>query len=126
LAIRPEEALAANNLAYLMLEHSGNVNVALTLAQTARRNLPNMANSADTLGWAYFRNGAYSMALQQFEDAVKRAPSNATYRYHLGITYQKLNDTKSAKRELEKSINLDPKAPSAEKASRVLGELSGV
>jgi len=47
LAIRPEEPLAANNLAYLMLEHSGNVNVALTLAQTARRNLPNIPSSAD-------------------------------------------------------------------------------
>jgi Tfp pilus assembly protein PilF len=43
----------------------------------------------------------------------------------LGITYQKLNDPKRARKELEKSISLDPKAPSAEKASRVLGELSG-
>ncbi len=125
LAIQPGEPLTANNLAYLMLEHDGNVNVALTLAQAARRELPNVPNSADTLGWAYFHNGAYSMAAQQFEDAVKAAPSNATYHYHLGITYQKLNDPKRARKELEKSINLDPKAPSAEKASRVLGELSG-
>jgi hypothetical protein len=36
-AIRRDDAVAANNLAYLMLEHDGNVNVALTLAQTARR-----------------------------------------------------------------------------------------
>ena len=125
LAIQPGEPLTANNLAYLMLEHDGNVNVALTLAQTARRELPNVPNSADTLGWAYFRNGAYSMAVQQFEDAVKGAPSNATYHYHLGIAYQKLNDPKHARKELEKSISLDPKSPSAEKASRVLGELSG-
>jgi len=126
LAIQPEEPLAANNLAYLMLEHDGNVNVALTLARTARRGLPNVPNSADTLGWAYFHNGAYSMAAQQLEEAVKGAPSNATYHYHLGVTYLKLNDPKRARKELEKSINLDPKAPSADKASRVLGELSGV
>jgi Flp pilus assembly protein TadD len=125
LAIEPGEPLAANNLAYLMLEHNGNVNVALTLAQTARRGLPSLPNSADTLGWAYFQNGAYTMAAQQFEEAVKASPSNPTYRYHLGVTYQKLNDPKRARQELEKSISLDPKAPSAEKASHVLGELSG-
>src|SRR5262249_7518988 len=54
LGIQPEEALAANNLAYLLLEHGGNVTVALTLAQTARRGFPTIPASADTLGWAYF------------------------------------------------------------------------
>ena len=125
LAIQPEEPLAANNLAYLLLEHGGNVTVALTLAQTARRGFPNFPNSADTLGWAYYQNAAYSLAAPLLEDAVKRAPSNATYRYHLGLTYQKLNDPKKARIELEKSIRIDPHAPSAEKASRTLTELAG-
>jgi tetratricopeptide (TPR) repeat protein len=125
LALDPEGPLAANNLAYLMLEHGGNVNVALTLAQTARRGLPNVPNSADTLGWAYLQNGAYSVAAPLLETAVNSAPSNATYRYHLGLTYQKLNDLGRARTEFEKSIRLDPHAPSAEKASRALRELSG-
>ncbi len=84
-----------------------------------------MPNSADTLGWAYFQNGAYSLAVSPLEEAVKGAPSNATHRYHLAMTYQKLNDTKRARSEFEKSIRLDPNAPSAEKASRALGEPSG-
>src|SRR6266480_359381 len=63
LAIQPEDALAANNLAYIMIEHQESVNVALTLAQTARRGLPNLPNSADTLGWAYYHNGAYSVVV---------------------------------------------------------------
>jgi tetratricopeptide (TPR) repeat protein len=124
-AIQPEEPLAANNLAYIMLEHGGNAAVALTLAQTARRGFPNFPNSADTLGWAYYQNAAYSLAAPLLEDAVKGAPSNATYRYHLGMTYQKLNDVKRARIELEKSIRIDPNAPSAEEASRALGKLSG-
>ena len=37
LQLQPDQALAANNLAFLMLETGQNVNVALTLAQTARR-----------------------------------------------------------------------------------------
>jgi tetratricopeptide (TPR) repeat protein len=125
LATEPDNPLAANNLAYLMLEHGGNVNVALTLAQTARRGLANVPNSADTLGWAYFQNGAYSVAVSLLEEAVKGAPSNATYRYHLGLVYQKLSDVKRARAEFEKSIRIAPDTPTAEKASRALTELSG-
>ena len=74
LTIQPENALASNNLAYLMLEHGGSVNVALTLAQTARKGLPDLPNSADTLGWAYYQNGAFSVAAPLLEDAVKKGP----------------------------------------------------
>src|SRR5207248_3149607 len=104
LAIQPEDALAANNLAYIMIEHKESVNVALTLAQTARRGLPNLPNSADTLGWAYDHNGAYSVAVPFFDDAVQKAPGNLTYRYHLGLTYQRLNDLGRARTEFEKSM----------------------
>jgi tetratricopeptide (TPR) repeat protein len=125
LAIQPDEAIAANNLSFLLLEHGGNVTVALTLAQTARRGFPNVPNSADTLGWAYYQNSAYSLAVSLLEEAVKAAPSNPAYRYHLGMAYQKLNDTKRARIEFEKSIRIAPDTPSAEKASRALSELTG-
>ena len=125
LAIQPEDPLAANNLAYIMLDHGGNAAVALTLAQTARRGFPNLPNSADTLGWAYYQNSAYSLAAPLLEDAVKGAPANASYLYHLGMTYQKMKDTKRARIELEKSIRMDPQAPSAEKATHALRELGG-
>jgi hypothetical protein len=41
------------------------------------------------------------------------------------MAYQKLNDTKRPRAEFEKSIRIDPNAPSAEKANRALNELSG-
>lgn len=123
LAAHPDDAVAANNLAYLLLERGGDVNVALTLAQTARRGMPNLANSADTLGWAYFQNGAYALAASLLDQAVKQAPKNATYHYHLGMAYQKLNNQKKAREELQKSIELDPQAN--QKATVALGELPG-
>jgi Flp pilus assembly protein TadD len=125
LAIQPDNALAANNLAYLMLEHGGDINVALTMARTARRGLPNLPNSADTLGWAYFENGAYTLAAPLLDQAVKQAPQNAIYHFHLGMVYQKLKKTERARAELERSLKLDPKAPFARKASQALEELSG-
>jgi len=125
LAIQPDNAMAANNLAFLLLEHNGDVNVALTMARTARHGLPNLSNSADTLGWAYFQNGAYALAMPLIDQAAKQMPTNATYRYHPGMAYWKLNDTERARKELEKSIKLNLDAPAAEKASLALNELVG-
>jgi len=99
--------------------------VALTLAQTARKGLPNLPNAADTLGWAYYNNGGYSLAAPLFEDAVKATPNNPAYRYHLGLTYQKLNDQARAKTELEKVISLNPSSPLADQARHALAQLTG-
>lgn len=125
LSLKPDEPLASNNLAYLLLEHGGNANVALTLAQAARKGLPDLPNSADTLGWAYYNNGAFSVAAPLFEDAIKKVPENQTYRYHLGLTYKKLNDKTRAKAQFEKAITLDPNSAVAGLARQALSELTG-
>jgi len=125
LTIDAENALASNNLAYLLLEHGGSPTVALTLAQTARKGLPNLPNAADTLGWAYYYNGGYSIAAPLLEDAVKATPDNQAFRYHLGLTYQKLNDPAKAKSELEKVITLNPASPLADQARHALSQISG-
>jgi tetratricopeptide (TPR) repeat protein len=125
LSMRPEEPQASNNLAYLMLEHGGNVNVALTLAQNGHKGMPNQPSSSDTLGWAYYHNGAFTVAVPLFEDAVKKVPANLTYHYHLGLTYQKLNDSAKARAELQKVISLDPQSPIAEQARQALVGTSG-
>jgi Flp pilus assembly protein TadD len=125
LTLEPENPLAANNLAYLLLEHGGSPSVALTMAQTARKGLPNLPNAADTLGWAYYANGGYTVAAPLLEEAVKATPNNQAYRYHLGMIYQKLNDATRAKSELEKAIALNPSSPVAEQARKGLSALSG-
>jgi tetratricopeptide (TPR) repeat protein len=125
LSIQPDNPQAANNLAYLLLEHNGSVNLALTLAQAARRGLPNSPNTADTLGWAYYHNGAYSVAQPLLEEAVKKAGDNPAYRYHLGVTYQKLNDNARARAQFEKVISLNPGSPIADESRRALEQTSG-
>lgn len=125
LSTQPDNALAANNLAYIMLEHGGSVNLALNLAQTARRGLPDSPNTADTLGWAYYQNGAYSVAAPLLEEAVNKISDNMTYRYHLGITYQKLNDNARARAQFEKIIGMNPKSAIADQARSALRQISG-
>ena len=90
LQIQPQQPIAANNLAYRMLQNGENVDVALTFAQTARQGMPNSPNTADTLAWAYYYKGTYAFARDLLEDAVKTEPNNATMQYHLGMVYGKL------------------------------------
>jgi hypothetical protein len=61
---------------------------------------------------------AHSAAVPLLEKAVKAVPSNRTYRYHLGLTCQKLQNPSRAKAELEKAI---PNHLSQIKHARPLG-----
>ncbi len=74
LQIQPELGVAANNLAYLMIESGQNLDVALSLAQTARRVMPNAPSTADTLAWAYYQKQSYFSARDLLEEALKTAP----------------------------------------------------
>ncbi len=120
LQIQPEQPVAANNLAYMMLQNGENVDVALTLAQTARRVMPNSPNTADTLAWAYYHKGTYAFARDLLEDAVKTDPSSAGMHYHLGMVYSKLQDKNNATTHLKKAISLAPDSPSAKEARAAL------
>ena len=127
LTIQPDHALASNNLAYVMLEQGGNVDVAMAMAQTARRRMPDWPNAADTLGWAYYQKGIYQSAISQFQEALRLtekhgAPDDATIHYHLGMAYQKSNQNALARQQLEKAVKLSPNNADAKKA---LADLRG-
>ncbi|HEY6372196.1 MAG TPA: tetratricopeptide repeat protein [Candidatus Sulfotelmatobacter sp.] len=127
LNISPDQPLAANNLASVMLDQGGNVDVALGLAQTARRGMPDSPNAADTLGWAYYQKGIYQSAISQFQEALRlnekrNGPDDADIHYHLGLAYQKANQNALARQQLEKAVKLSPNNADAKKA---LSELHG-
>jgi cellulose synthase operon protein C len=127
LTVSPENALASNNLAYVLLEHGGNIDVALAMAQKARRGMPDSANAADTLGWAYFHKGIYQDAINQFQEAIRLneqhgGTDDGSFHYHLGAAYQKLNQTSLARQQFEKAVKLNPNNADARKA---LSELHG-
>jgi cellulose synthase operon protein C len=127
LGVSPENPLASNNLAYVIIEQGGNVDVAMGLAQTARRGMPDSPNAADTLGWAYYHKGIYQSAISQFQEALRLGekrgdPDDADLHYHLGLAYQKSNQNAQARQQLEKAVKLRPDYADARKA---LSELHG-
>jgi len=115
---------AANDLSYLLLEHGGDINYALSLAQIARRAMPESASIADTLAWAYYKNGIYDSAIQLFQEAIQQVPQNATYYYHLALAYQKSNQTILAKASFQRALDLDSKSPRAAEIREAMAELS--
>ncbi len=127
LEVQPDNPLASNNLAYVMLQQGGNVDVALAMAQTARRGMPDSSNAADTLGWAYFQKGVYKSAIDLFQESIRLnekrgAADDPTVHYHLALAYQKANQPAQARQQLEHVLKLNPNNSDARKA---LSELRG-
>jgi tetratricopeptide (TPR) repeat protein len=127
LEVQPDNPLASNNLAYVMLQQGGNVDVALAMAQTARRGMPDSSNAADTLGWAYFQKGVYKSAIDLFQESIRLnekrgAADDPTVHYHLALAYQKANQPAQARQQLERVLKLNPNNSDARKA---LSELRG-
>jgi len=123
LDLDPNNAVASNNLAYLMVENGQNIDVALTMAQTARRSMPDSPETADTLGWIYYVKGSYSSARDLLEEALKTSPDDASMNLHLGMVYSKLNDKANATTHLKKAVTLDPTGKAGKEATAELAKL---
>src|SRR5438045_5817162 len=82
LALDQHAAVAANNLAWLQIRRGGNLDVALSHAQTAKEAFPNEPEFSDTLGWIYLKKNAPELALAALLDSVRTAPANASFRFH--------------------------------------------
>ena len=106
-----------------MMENNDNVDVALSLAQTARRVLPDSPQTADTLAYIYYYKGNYVSARDLLENALKVTPDDASMHLHLGMTYAKLNDKPDAQLHLKKAVALAPNSRAGQQASSELAKL---
>jgi len=120
LTIDRDNAVAANNLAFLYAEDSENLEVALQLAETAKRLLPGDADAIDTVGWVYYKKRMPTYAVSELLVSARKEPQNAAYQYHLGLAYAQGGDTKEARSTLERALSMDPKSSLAGEAQRAL------
>jgi len=124
LQVEPNYAPAANNLAYGMLEHHENTDVALSWAQIAHQKMPDSASAADTLAWIYYQKGIYGTAASLLQEALQKSPDNATYHFHIGMVYQKQNNTEAARKHFQRALEINPNSPAAEEIRRALSQVS--
>jgi Flp pilus assembly protein TadD len=121
LEIRPDFAAAANNLAWLIANKSEpDLGEALRLALMAQNAFPEDPYIADTLGWVYYKRGAYSMALTQFSFATEKRPDIPTLRYHLSMALYADGQIDQAKTELTKCLESKETFPEHVEAEKLL------
>ena len=125
LQIDPSAAVAANNLAWMIVEDGGNLDVALHYAQTAKAQLPDRAEVNDTLGWIYVKKGLNALAVPPLLQSVEKDPTNASYQYHLGMAYAEAGNVPRAREALQKAVQLDPDSQHAAEARQALARLAG-
>ncbi len=128
LALKPGDPVAANNLANVMLQNGGNLDVAMSLAETARRGMPDSPSVADTLGWIYFQKGVYGSAISMLQEALKlqektKAPDNANIHYHLGLAYLKTQQPVLARQQFERVLKINPNYSEAAEVRKQLDSL---
>jgi tetratricopeptide (TPR) repeat protein len=72
---------------------------------------PGKAASLDALGWALMLCGRPGDALVYLEGAVKTAPNEPRYRFHLARAYRDLGLTADARAQYLRVVDLDPGGP---------------
>jgi tetratricopeptide (TPR) repeat protein len=116
--------LVAAELAFLYLEHGGDVNTAVSLAQIAKQKLPDSPITTDALGWAYYKLGSMDSALAQLKESSRKVPDNPTYHYHLGMAYLAAHQSDLALRSLQAALRTDPQFLYAANARAALEQIS--
>ena len=128
LGLDSNNPVASNNLAYLLLQNGGDVDQAVSLAQTARHAQPNSPGFADTLGWAFYHKGYYQQSIDLFHQALQLAaksnrPDNPNVHYHLGLAYEKSGQPAQARKELQRVLEINPNYSNAADVKKALNQL---
>ena len=123
LKLDPNNAVALNNLAYLLTEHGGDLNDALTKAQRAKQLLPDLTEVSDTLGWIYLKKNLTDNAIDIFKDLVTKVPGSAIFRYHLGMAYSQKGDKTRALKELQDALKFNPTKEDRERIQQLITRL---
>jgi Flp pilus assembly protein TadD len=106
LSLNPNAGVAANNLASIYADTNERLDMALELAQTAVRQMPEVGAASDTLGWVHFKRNTPWLAVSPLRRAAQLEPNNPLYQYHLGLSYEKMGDKINARASLERALNL--------------------
>jgi tetratricopeptide (TPR) repeat protein len=121
--VDPNNGVALNNKAFLMAEHGGDIDMALTMAQQAKRMLPNLAEVSDTLGWIYLKKNLSDNAIDIFKDLVSKDPHASTYRFHLGMAYFQKGDKPAALKQLQEALKANPAKMESDKIKELIAKI---
>ena len=123
LAIDPNNPQALNNLAFAIADSGTNLDEALTMANKAKQQLPNVNQVSDTLGWIYIKKHMGDNAVDVFSALVAKAPDNPTYRYHYCMALFEKGDKTGAQRECNSALSKNPGKSEADQVRQLMAKL---
>jgi Tfp pilus assembly protein PilF len=106
-ALDPEFAQALNYLAYVWAEKGVNLDKAHEYVTRALKLQPREGAFLDTLGWIYYRKGAFREALDYLQQALG-IEDDPVIADHVGDTWSALGEPAKAERFWRRSLKLDP------------------
>ncbi|MGO9231341.1 MAG: tetratricopeptide repeat protein [Bryobacteraceae bacterium] len=121
--LSPNDGVSLNNDAFLIAEHGGDLDQALTRAQRATQLLPNYPEVADTLGWIYLKKNLSDQAIDIFKRNVAQQPNSSTYRYHLGMAWYQKGDKTQARQALAEALKYNPSQYEKQKIQELMAKL---
>jgi tetratricopeptide (TPR) repeat protein len=121
--VDPNNALALNNLAYMMSQTNGDLDQALTYATRAKQRLPEHAEINDTLGVIYIKKNLTDNAIDTFRTLVVKAPQNPTYHYHYAEALMQKGDRENAKKECQSALADKPKKQEENEIRQLMAKL---
>jgi len=121
LQTNPENVVALNNLAWVLLD-KGDPR-ALELAEAAYRILPDDGAIADTYGWILLNHNQSEKATAILRKAVAAMPENSEIHYHFAVALLEVGNADEAHVILEKIVASDQTFASRTKAEQLIGKI---
>ncbi|MCH8164532.1 MAG: tetratricopeptide repeat protein [Planctomycetes bacterium] len=107
IALRSDDVLALNNVAYLYAQYLGDPNKAVAYAKRAAAIVPDDPNILDTLGWAFFKAGQDAEAEKHLRRSMEHGPLVESY-LHLAHVLARTDRPQEALEYLRKAGELRP------------------
>jgi Flp pilus assembly protein TadD len=102
--LNPGHPTLQNNLGFLLLEQSGDLEEASSLIQAALAKDPENSSTMDSWGWALFKRGRFQEAEAALRKAAKLNPFSPEIHRHLGEALLRLERAQEALDEWDRAL----------------------
>jgi len=108
LQLKPDQPLVLNYLGYSWIDRGENLDRGLKMIEKAVALKPEDGYITDSLGWAHYRMGDYSGAVQYLEKATELVPQDPTINDHLGDAYWQTGRLVEARYQWRRALQFGP------------------
>jgi tetratricopeptide (TPR) repeat protein len=123
LAKDPYFTPATRQLAMIWARGSGNTQKAYDLAIKAHEAFPGDPDVATALGIMDYRMGDYPAAVALLQEGLRKRADDGEALSYLGMSHLGLKQTKEAREELQRSLELNLPAGQADRVKRILADM---